>query len=78
MLQVRWSINPTNASKRKTLACSYDPNNKRLREFGTLLATACCLGPLAYVLLSRCFGGAAQCWESSVKPFFVWWWTAFG
>ena len=37
MLQVRWSLNAgSNPNKRKTLACDYNPINKRLRDFGAM------------------------------------------
>ena len=35
MLQVRWSLNAATPSKKKTLACDYNPIHKRLRDFGT-------------------------------------------
>lgn len=35
MLQVRWSLNAATATKKKTLACDYNPIHKRLRDFGT-------------------------------------------
>lgn len=34
MLQVRWQLNGATASKKKTLACDYNPILKRLRDFG--------------------------------------------
>ena len=34
MLQVRWTLNGATATKRKTLACDYNPIHKRLRDFG--------------------------------------------
>lgn len=34
MMQVRWSLNGQSATKRKTLACDYNPIEKRLRDFG--------------------------------------------
>ena len=34
MMQVRWTLNGGTPSKRKTLACDYNPIQKRLRDFG--------------------------------------------
>ena len=34
MLQVRWQLNAVTQTKKKTLACDYNPIHKRLRDFG--------------------------------------------
>ena len=34
MMQVRWSLKPQTNTKKRTLACDYDPIRKRLRDFG--------------------------------------------